>query len=149
MWENISKGKWGFVQIHTKANKIGISVIYFVIPFIYILNSFINWILDFQKLRVVGHVTPTLFKIFKDRDCSEGAGLFWAWECLLGTCRLLKWGWINAWKENKLVMADVPWELMHQVKFFPVLSTEVKVRINFSLKARNFVTLICQLSEMV
>ena len=50
LYEKIFSRVSGKLQIHTKADKISVSVIYFVIPFINILDPFINQTLTSENL---------------------------------------------------------------------------------------------------
>ena len=55
-------------MVLTKANEVYISVISFIIPLAYVLQSTMNCVNELMELRLICHVLPCLLQEFQDRD---------------------------------------------------------------------------------
>ena len=77
------------IMVLTKANEIHISVISFMIPLVYVLQSTVNCDLELLELWSICHVLPCLLQELQNRDRAPDSGVFGFQEGLLCRCRLL------------------------------------------------------------
>lgn len=63
------------VTVLTKTNEINISVVSFIIPLAYVVQSTVNCILELVEFRGICNALPSLLQELQDRDRVPDSGL--------------------------------------------------------------------------